>query len=91
MGFEKHWNEWVIASNCTKEEAQIHFEAGAASQQGEVENSYKIGYQEGFNSRESELRELQKRIDDALDMLERRKGKVLLGDIVDALKGQNNG
>jgi hypothetical protein len=29
--FDKHWNEVVIASNCTEDEARIHFEAGKAS------------------------------------------------------------
>ena len=35
--FDKHWNEWAIASNCTEEEAKIHFEAGQQSQQSKID------------------------------------------------------
>ena len=35
--FDKHWNEWAIASNCTEEEAKIHFEAGQQSQQAKID------------------------------------------------------
>ena len=34
--FVKHWNEWAIASNCPKDEAKIHFEAGQQSKQAEI-------------------------------------------------------
>ena len=34
--FDKHWNEWAIASNCTEDEAKIHFEAGQQSQQAKI-------------------------------------------------------
>ena len=35
--FDKHWNEWAIASNCTEDEAKIHFEAGQQSQQAKID------------------------------------------------------
>ena len=35
--FDKHWNEWVIASNCTEDEAKIHFKAGQQSQQAKID------------------------------------------------------
>ena len=35
--FDKHWNEWVIASNCPEDEAKIHFEAGQQSKQAEID------------------------------------------------------
>ena len=35
--FDKHWNEWAIASNCPKDEAKIHFEAGQQSKQAEID------------------------------------------------------
>ena len=35
--FDKHWNEWAIASNCTEGEAKIHFEAGQQSQQAKID------------------------------------------------------
>ena len=69
--FDKHWDDWVIASNCTEDEAKIHFKAGQQSQQAKID-------------------ELQARIDEALDMLKGRKGKVLLDDIVDTLKGNKD-
>ena len=69
--FDKHWDDWVIASNCTEGEAKIHFKAGQQSQQAKID-------------------ELQARIDEALDMLKGRKGKVLLDDIVDTLKGNKD-
>ena len=34
--FDKHWNEWAIASNCPEDEAKIHFEAGQQSKQAEI-------------------------------------------------------
>ena len=37
---------------------------------GPIENSYKIGYQEGFGSRQAEIDELNKRIDEAIRKLE---------------------
>lgn len=37
IDFDKHWNEWAIASNCTKDEAKIHFEAGRQSQQAKID------------------------------------------------------
>ena len=36
--FDKHWNEWAIASNCTEDEAKIHFEAGQQSQQAKIDD-----------------------------------------------------
>ena len=44
---------------CTKSWGLASYKAGAASRQGEVENSYKIGYQDGFNSRQAEIDELK--------------------------------
>lgn len=41
------------------------YEAGAASRQFEVENSYKIGYQDGFNSRQAEVDCLKAELDAA--------------------------
>ena len=35
--FDKHWNEWAIASNCPEDEAKIHFEAGQQSKQAEID------------------------------------------------------
>ena len=35
--FDKHWNEWAIASNCPENEAKIHFEAGQQSKQVEID------------------------------------------------------
>ena len=35
--FDKHWNEWEIASNCPEDEAKIHFEAGQKSKQAEID------------------------------------------------------
>ena len=35
--FDKHWNEWAIASNCTEDDAKIHFEAGQQSKQAEID------------------------------------------------------
>ena len=35
--FDKHWNEWAIASNCPENEAKIHFEAGQQSQQAKID------------------------------------------------------
>ena len=69
--FDKHWDDWVIASNCTEDEAKIHFKAGQQSQQAKID-------------------ELQARVDYAIDMLKGRKGKVLLDDIVDTLKGNKD-
>ena len=37
MDFDKHWNEWAIASNCPEDEAKIHFEAGQQSKQAEID------------------------------------------------------
>ena len=43
--FDKHWNEWAIASNCTEDEVKSHFEAGQQSQKGEVDRlQTKIDY-----------------------------------------------
>ena len=36
--FDKHWNEWAIASNCTEDEAKIHFEAGQQAQQAKIDD-----------------------------------------------------
>ena len=81
--FDKHWNEWAIASNCTEDEAKIHFKAGQQSQKGEVDRlqakidelSKKLGYQEKayknvklqFLNKEDDFNELQGRIDGALE------------------------
>ena len=35
--FDKHWDGWAIASNCTEDEAKIHFEAGQQSQQAKID------------------------------------------------------
>ena len=35
--FDKHWDGWAIASNCTEDEAKIHFEAGQQSQQVKID------------------------------------------------------
>lgn len=35
--FDKHWDEWAIASNCPEDEAKIHFEAGQQSKQAEID------------------------------------------------------
>ena len=35
--FDKHWNEWAIASNCTEDEAKIHFEAGQQAKIDELQ------------------------------------------------------
>ena len=35
--FDKHWDDWVIASNCTEDEAKIHFKAGQQSQQAKID------------------------------------------------------
>ena len=35
--FDKHWDGWAIASNCTEDEAKIHFEAGQQSQQSKID------------------------------------------------------
>ena len=35
--FVKHWDGWAIASNCTEDEAKIHFEAGQQSQQAKID------------------------------------------------------
>ena len=51
--FDKHWNECAIASNCTEEEAKMHFEAGQQSQQ----------------SQQAKIDELQSMVDEALNML----------------------
>ncbi len=42
--FDKHWNEWAIASNCTEDEAKIHFEAGQQSQQAKIDELQAIVY-----------------------------------------------
>ena len=43
--FDKHWDEWAIASNCTEDEVKSHFEAGQQSQKGEVDRlQTKIDY-----------------------------------------------
>ena len=36
--FDKHWNEWAIASNCTEDEAKIHFEAGQQTKIDELQS-----------------------------------------------------
>ena len=35
--FDKHCDGWAIASNCTEDEAKIHFEAGQQSQQAKID------------------------------------------------------
>ena len=64
---------------------------GAASRQAEIESSYKIGYQEGFNSRHGEIDELQKQIDAALEILEYNEYVDSPMQALEILKGQNNG
>ena len=36
--FDKHCDGWAIASNCTEDEAKIHFEAGQQSQQAKIDD-----------------------------------------------------
>ena len=39
--FDKHCDGWAIASNCTEDEAKIHFKAGQQSQQAKIDNLQK--------------------------------------------------
>ena len=84
--FDKHWNEWAIASNCTEDEAKIHFKAGQQSQQAKIDNlqkendrlntSYKNVKLQFENKQidcdrsDRKIDELQARIDGALKELE---------------------
>ena len=47
-------------------------------------------FAEAWDFQQAKIDELQARVDDALDMLKGRKGKVLLDDIVDTLKGNKD-
>lgn len=47
-------------------------------------------YLQGIKSQQAKIDELQARIDEALDMLKGRKGKILLDDIVDTLEGNKD-
>ena len=59
-------------------------------EQERIHNDYDAenAWYAGAQSRQAEIDGLRKRIDEALDMLEGREGKVLLGDIIDLLKGE---
>ena len=56
----------------------------------ELKLAIKHAYEAGQKSRQGEIDELKKRIEKSLEMLEGRNGKVLLDDILDMLKRNQN-
>ena len=77
--FDKHWNEWVIASNCTEDEAKIHFEAGQQSQQAKIDaitkqrDSFIKAHHIAMNDvceHKAKIDELQARVDEAMKYIE---------------------
>lgn len=62
MSFEQHWYENAISSNCCKDEALGHYEAGAQSRQGEVDK-----LKQRITMLEIDVHIRDKMIDQALD------------------------
>ena len=97
--FDKHWNEWVIASNCTQDEAKIHFEAGQQSQQAKIDaitkqrDSFIKAHHIAMNDvceHKAKIDELQSRVDEALNMLcklQHSSSDRIYNDVGNILKG----
>lgn len=71
-----------------RDDCEYAYKAVAASQQQEIESSYKIGYQEGFGSRQAEVDNLQCDIDELKHELETLQGmynavSLTAGELVD--------
>ena len=85
--FDKHWNEWVIASNCTEDEAKIHFEAGQQSQQAKIDLLEKeLTETQAFLNNQNHIKqakidELQGRIGEALDYIAESGGVNLTSEM----------
>ena len=76
--FDKHWDGWAIASNCTEDEAKIHFEAGQQSQQAKIDEL------------QARVDETLKILKDWDDQSYRDDMDQLTGEIEDILKGNKD-
>ena len=100
--FDKHWNEWAIASNCTEDEAKIHFEAGQQAQQAKIDelkmSNHHLSVQlvdsnAHYDHVEEERDELQTRIDEAskqLDLAYPESWGYCVDQAIDILKGNKD-
>ena len=92
QSFDEHWEELCIASNCTEDEALIHFEAGAASRQAEIDNLSRLmneAVKAAVSQKQAEIDALQKRINDALCHTINHGGYDDLTHIINILKGES--
>lgn len=93
-------DDFLVDIELSRAKYHHFYQAGQQSQQAKIEaitkqrDSFIKAHHIAMNDvceNKAKIAELQARVDEVLDMLKGRKGKVLLDDIVDTLKGNKDG